>query len=94
MPEILELNTKVDEEHALEIERQIRVIKERAWKIWSSISFKEILGVIFIVKLIAQWITPHPPYQREISYILTNNNGDESIPRLLEKNQGRVWSLC
>ena len=52
MPEILELNTKVDEEHALEIERQIRVIKERAWKIWSSISFKEILGkiVIFIVE--------------------------------------------
>ena len=51
MPEILELNTKVDEEHALEIERQIRVIKERAWKIWSSISFKQILGkiVIFIV---------------------------------------------
>ena len=63
MPEILELNTKVDEEHALEIERQIRVIKERAWKIWSSISFKEILGkiVIFIVKLIAQWITPPTP---------------------------------
>jgi hypothetical protein len=63
---VVNLNTTAVSEHVPDIERQIRMIKERAWVIRSTLPFKIIPGrmIIEILDNIVLWINDFPPSSR------------------------------
>jgi hypothetical protein len=74
------LNTTASSEHVLEIERQIRVIKERACAIWSTLPFTKVPNRI-IVELInfdVIWLNAFPPARGISQTYSPKNNHDRN----------------
>jgi hypothetical protein len=57
------LNTMVTSEHVPEIERQIRLVKERARAIWSTLPFKRISNrmIVELINFVVLWLNAFPP---------------------------------
>jgi hypothetical protein len=57
------LNTTAASEHVPEIERQIRVIKERARDIWSTLPFNRVHNriVVELISFVVLWLNASPP---------------------------------
>jgi hypothetical protein len=57
------LNTTVASEHVPEIERQIRVIKEKARAIWSTLPFTKVPNriIVELINFVVLWLNAFPP---------------------------------
>jgi hypothetical protein len=57
------LNTTAASEHVPEIERQIRVIKERARAIWSTLPFNRVPNrmIVELINFVVLWLNDFPP---------------------------------
>jgi hypothetical protein len=57
------LNTTATSKHALEIERQIRVVKERARAVWSTLPLKKNQNrmIVELVIFLVLWLNAFPP---------------------------------
>jgi hypothetical protein len=65
------LNTTAESEHVPEIERQIRVIKERARAIWITLPFRRVPNrmIVELINFVLLWLNAPPPLQRDFTDI-------------------------
>jgi hypothetical protein len=74
------LNTTAASGHVLEIERQIRVIKERARAIWSTMPFTKVSNrmVVELINFVVFWLNAFPPLQRNFTNVQPTNDHDRN----------------